>query len=92
MKNLEENNLQDEILSMVKDGDINEEEVIDFINDRTCSLKLQNEMAKLQSEYFLKQNPEEKQKKDLSDRLVQIGFELMGIQGKGGYGRVFKIK
>jgi hypothetical protein len=37
----------DEILSMVKDGDMNEEEVIDFINDRTCSLKLQKEMAKL---------------------------------------------
>ena len=28
----------DKILSMVKDGDINEEEVIDFINDRSCSL------------------------------------------------------
>ena len=63
MINLEENNLQDEILSMVKDGDINEEEVIDFINDRTCSLKLKKEMAKLQLEYFLNQNPEEKQKK-----------------------------
>ncbi len=63
MKILEENNLQDEILSMVKDGDINEEEVIDFINDRTCSLKLQKEMAKLQLEYFLNQNPDEKQKK-----------------------------
>ena len=38
---------------MVKDGDINEEEVIDFINDRSCSLKLQKEMARLQLEYFL---------------------------------------
>ncbi len=59
----------DEILSMVKDGDMNEEEVIDFINDRTCSLKLQKEMAKLQLEYFLNQNPEEQKKKDLSDLL-----------------------
>jgi hypothetical protein len=32
---------------MVKDGEVNEEEVIDFINDRTCSLKFQKEMAKL---------------------------------------------
>ncbi len=66
---------------MVKDGEVNEEEVIDFINDRTCSLKFQKEMAKLQLEYFLKQNPEEKQNKDLSDDLKKIGFELIGIQG-----------
>jgi hypothetical protein len=32
---------------MVKDGDINEEEVIDFINDRSSSLLLQKYMAKL---------------------------------------------
>ena len=89
MKNLEENNLQDEILSMVKNGDINEEEVIDFINDRTCSLKLQKEIAKLQLEYFLNQNPEEKKNKELSDKLQLIGYELMGVQGKGGFGRVF---
>ncbi len=31
---------------MVKDGHVKEEEVIDFINDRTCSLNLQKEMAK----------------------------------------------
>jgi hypothetical protein len=33
--------------SMVKDGDVNEEQVIDFINDRKCSLYLQKEMANL---------------------------------------------
>ncbi len=38
-------------------------------------------MAKLQLEYFLNQNPEEKQNKELSDLLQQIGYELMGIQG-----------
>ncbi len=66
---------------MVKDGDVEEEEVIDFINDRSCSLKLQKQMAKLQLEYFLNQNPEEQHKHELSDLLLQIGFELMGIQG-----------
>jgi hypothetical protein len=35
------------MLSMVKNGDINEEEVIDFINDRSCSLYLQKEIAEL---------------------------------------------
>jgi hypothetical protein len=29
----------------VKNGEVNEEEVIDFINNRTPSLKLQKEMA-----------------------------------------------
>jgi hypothetical protein len=32
---------------MVKNGEISEEEVIDFINNRTCSLKLQKGLAKL---------------------------------------------
>ncbi len=66
---------------MVKDGEVKEEEVIDFINNRTCSLQFQKEMANLQLEYFLKQNQEEKRNKDLSDLLQQIGFELIGIQG-----------
>ncbi len=35
---LEENNFEDLMLSKVKEGDVNEEEVIDFINDRKCSL------------------------------------------------------
>ncbi len=35
---LEENNFEDLMLSMVKEGNLNEEEVIDFINDRKCSL------------------------------------------------------
>ncbi len=35
------------MLSMVKDGIVDEEEVIDFINNRSCSLKLQKELAKL---------------------------------------------
>jgi hypothetical protein len=35
------------MLSMVKDGVVNDVEVIDFINDRKCSLYLQKEMAKL---------------------------------------------
>ncbi len=78
---LQENKFQDQILSKVKNGEINEQEVIDFINDRTCSLKLQKEMAKLQLEYFLKSNPEEIQNKNLSDQLYKIGFELLGIQG-----------
>ncbi len=69
------------MLSMVKDGDVKEEEVIDFINDRPCSLQLQKEIAKLQLEYFLNQNPEEQKNKELSDLLQFIGFELMGIQG-----------
>ncbi len=30
---------------MVKNGEINEEEVIDFIDNRMCSLKLQKELA-----------------------------------------------
>ncbi len=46
---------------MVKDGYVKEDEVIDFINDRPCSLYLQKEMAKLQLEYFLNENPEEQQ-------------------------------
>ena len=54
---------------MVKDGHVKEEEVIDFFNDRTCSLHLQKEMAKFQLEYFLNQNPEEQQTKKLSDLL-----------------------
>ncbi len=66
---------------MVKDGYVKEEEILDFINDRSCSLKLQKELAKLQLEYFLIQDKEEKQNKELSDHLQQIGFELMGIQG-----------
>ncbi len=66
---------------MVKDGDVNEEQVIDFINDRKCSLYLQKEMANLQMEYFLDKNPEEKEKKELSDSLQKNGFQLMGIQG-----------
>ena len=49
-------------------------------------------MAKLQLEYFLNQNPEEKKNKELSDLLQQIGFELIGIQGQGAFGIVFKIK
>ena len=49
-------------------------------------------MAKLQLEYYLNKNPQEKKIKELSDNLEEIGFELMGIQGKGGYGIVFKIK
>ena len=49
-------------------------------------------MAKLQLEYFLNQNPEEQKNKELSDQLQQIGFELIGIQGKGAFGIVFKIK
>ena len=69
------------MLSMVKDGDVKEQEVIDFINDRPCSLQLQKEIAKLQLEYFINKNPEEKKNKVLSDLLLQIGFELMGIQG-----------
>ena len=32
---------------MVKNGELNEDEVIDFINNRICSLKLQKELAKL---------------------------------------------
>jgi hypothetical protein len=32
---------------MVKDGYVKEEEILDFINDRSCSLKLQKELAKL---------------------------------------------
>ncbi len=35
------------MLTMVKTGKVKEEEVIDFINDRTCSLYLQKELAKL---------------------------------------------
>ncbi len=31
-------NFEDLMLSKVKEGDVNEEEVIDFINDRKCSL------------------------------------------------------
>jgi hypothetical protein len=31
---------------MAKNVKVNEEEVIDFINDRICSLKLQKELAK----------------------------------------------
>ncbi len=46
-------------------------------------------MAKLQLEWYLKLNPEEKQIKVLSDLLLKIGFELLGIQGMGGFGRVF---
>ncbi len=38
-------------------------------------------MAKLQMEYYININPEENEKKELSDSLQQIGFELMGIQG-----------
>ena len=49
-------------------------------------------MAKLQLEYFLNQNPDEKKNKELSDLLQQIGFELIGIQGQGAFGIVFKIK
>ncbi len=30
---------------MVKNGEVDEQEVIDFINDRTFSLKLQKELA-----------------------------------------------
>ena len=37
-------------------------------------------------EYYLKLNPEEKEKKELSNLLEEIGFELMGIQGQGGFG------
>ena len=66
---------------MVKDGEVKEEEVIDFINNRICSLKLQKELAKLQQEYFLYQNPEEEKIKEINDILLEIGFELMGIQG-----------
>ncbi len=44
---------------MMKNGEIGEEEVIDFINNRTCSLKLQKELAKLQLEWYLILNPEE---------------------------------
>ena len=46
-------------------------------------------MAKFQLENFLAQNPEEQQTKILSDLLKNIGFELMGIQGKGTFGIVF---
>ncbi len=92
MQFFQENKIYDQILSLLKNGVINEQELIDFINDRTCSLKLQKEMAKLQLEYFLKSNPEEIQNKNLSDQLYKIGFELLGIQGKGGFGSVFKIK
>ncbi len=74
---------------MVKNGEVDEQEVIDFINDRTCSLKLQKELAKFQLEWYLNINPEEKQNKELSDLLLKIGFELLGIQGKGGFGKVF---
>ncbi len=52
---------------MVKNGEVDEQEVIDFINERTCSLKLQKELAKFQLEWYLKLNPEEKQNKELSD-------------------------
>ena len=30
-------------------------------------------------EYYLESNPDEKEKKELSDLLEEIGFELMGI-------------
>ncbi len=49
-------------------------------------------MAKLQSEYFLKQNPKDKRNQELSEILQEIGFEFIGIQGQGGFGFVFKIK
>ncbi len=54
------------MLSMVKNGIVREEEVIDFINNRTQSLYLQKEMAKLQLEWYLKSNQEELKKKELS--------------------------
>ncbi len=34
----ETNKFQEYIFSLVKNGEIDEEEVIDFINNRTCSL------------------------------------------------------
>jgi hypothetical protein len=35
---LDENIFSDQIISMVKNGVVNEDEVIDFINNRACSL------------------------------------------------------
>jgi hypothetical protein len=35
------------MLSMLKDSKVEEDEVIDFINNRSSSLKLQKELAKL---------------------------------------------
>ncbi len=49
----EESNIQKYLHSMAKNGEINEEEVIDFINNRICSLKLQKELAKLQMKHYL---------------------------------------
>ncbi len=77
------------MLSMLKDSKVEEDEVIDFINNRSSSLKLQKELAKLQLEWYLKSNQEELKNKELSGKLLKIGFELLGIQGKGGFGRVF---
>jgi hypothetical protein len=45
------------MLSMVKNGKVSEEEVIDFINNRTCSIYLQKELAKLEMEYYIRFNP-----------------------------------
>jgi hypothetical protein len=41
------------MLSMVERGKVKEEEVIDFINDRTCSLYLQKQLAKFEMEIYL---------------------------------------
>ncbi len=38
---------QDFILSMILNREIDEHEIIDFINNRTCSLNFQKAMAKL---------------------------------------------
>ncbi len=35
---IQENEFKEQMLSMVKNGQVNEEEVIDFINNRICSL------------------------------------------------------
>ncbi len=43
-------------------------------------------------ENFIDSNKIEKRNKELSKLLQEIGFELMGIQGEGAFGRVFKIK
>ena len=43
-------------------------------------------------EQYLRYNTKEKENKELNDLLKRIGFELLGIQGKGAYGRVLKIK
>ena len=46
-------------------------------------------MAKLQMEQHLKSDKEETRYNQINNKLLKIGYEIIGVQGKGGFGRVF---